>query len=190
MWEVLLPMTEDCLALAKKDLQYSKSRIQRLEMYSDQSFWSAQFYPGPAGWHLLNAIWNHLKINPDRKMQEWHNDGQQGLRYPPPQRDGYDDRRVSVIVSGWKLACWHCGESGHLSAPPKTKMDIMKQIDSLPTSEMNKTERNKNQDGTIFFSGWKSEDWKVVTKKKEKAIAPSNPAGDLLLMNQQNLMQR
>lgn len=25
-------------------------------------------------------------------------------------------RRVAVIVSGSKLSCWHCGETGHLSA--------------------------------------------------------------------------
>lgn len=178
MWEILLPMTEDCLALTKKDLQYSKSRIQRLEMYPDQRFWSAQFYPRPAGWRLLNAIWNHLKINPDKKIQEWHYylmmDSKGFNINPPPTgwiqwQESICDRlrlKAGLLALRWKWS---------LVCPPKTKMDIMKQIDSLPTGEMNKTDRNKNQDGTIFFSGWKSEDSKVVTKKG-KSDHPLQPS--------------
>lgn len=193
MWEILLPMTEDCLALTKKDLQYSKSRIQRLEMYPDQRFWSAQFYPRPAGWRLLNAIWNHLKINPDKKIQEWHYylmmDSKGFNINPPPPLDGYNDRRVSVIVSGWKLACWHCGESGHLSAPLKQRWTSWNKLIPYPPVRWTKQTETKIK---MAPSSLVVEKVKIgrLSQKKEKAITPSNPPGDLLLMNQQNLMQR
>ena len=54
----------------------------------------------------------------DGMREEWRFDIMLDVKtfYSIPDLLDLERRRLPVIVSGRKLACWHCGEIGHFSA--------------------------------------------------------------------------
>ena len=121
-WDILLPTTEDAVALTKKSLE-NKEYFFRTE-YMGRRRTTVSIYEVPSYLRDANLAAYMLQFGDivsathDGMRGEWRFDIMLDMKtfYSVPNWLEVEGRRLPVIVSGRKPACWHCGEIGHLSA--------------------------------------------------------------------------
>ena len=121
-WDILLPTEEEAIALTQKTLE-NKEYFFRTE-YMGHRRTAVSVYEVPS--FLRDANLAAFMLNFGDIVSATH-DGMRGewrfdlmldgkTFYSVPNWLDVEGRRLPVIVSGCKPACWHCGEIGHLSA--------------------------------------------------------------------------
>ena len=121
-WDILLPTIEDAVALTKKSLE-NKEFFFRTE-YMGRRRTTVSIYEVPSFLRDANLAAYMLQFadivsaTHDGMRGEWRFDIMLDMKtfYSVPNWLEVEGRRLPVIVSGRKPACWHCGEIGHLSA--------------------------------------------------------------------------
>ena len=121
-WDILLPTTEEAVALTKKSLE-NKEYFFRTE-YMGRRRTTVSIYEVPSFLRDANLAAYMLQFGDivsathDGMRGEWRFDIMLDMKtfYSVPNWLEVEGRRLPVIVSGRKPACWHCGEIGHLSA--------------------------------------------------------------------------
>ena len=121
-WDILLPTIEDAVALTKKSLE-NKEFFFRTE-YMGRRRTMVSIYEVPSFLRGANLAAYMLQFGDivsathDGMRGEWRFDIMLDMKtfYSVPNWLEVEGRRLPVIVSGRKPACWHCGEIGHLSA--------------------------------------------------------------------------
>ena len=121
-WDILLPTIEDAVALTKKSLE-NKEFFFRTE-YMGRRRTTVSIYEVPSFLRDANLAAYMLQFGDivsathDGMRGEWRFDIMLDMKtfYSVPNWLEVEGRRLPVIVSGRKPACWHCGEIGHLSA--------------------------------------------------------------------------
>ena len=121
-WDILLPNIEDAVALTKKPLE-NKEFFFRTE-YMGRRRTTVSIYEVPSFLRDANLAAYMLQFGDivsathDGMRGEWRFDIMLDMKtfYSVPNWLEVEGRRLPVIVSGRKPACWHCGEIGHLSA--------------------------------------------------------------------------
>ena len=121
-WDILLPTTEEAVALTKKTLE-NKDYFFRTE-YMGRRRTTVSIYEVPSFLRDANLAAYMLQFGDivsathDGMRGEWRFDIMLDMKtfYSVPNWLEVEGRRLPVIVSGRKPACWHCGEIGHLSA--------------------------------------------------------------------------
>ena len=121
-WDILLPTTEEAVALTKKSLE-NKDYFFRTE-YMGRRRTTVSIYEVPSFLRDANLAAYMLQFGDivsathDGMRGEWRFDIMLDMKtfYSVPNWLEVEGRRLPVIVSGRKPACWHCGEIGHLSA--------------------------------------------------------------------------
>ena len=121
-WDILLPTTEEAVALTKKSLE-NKEYFFRTE-YMGRRRTTVSIYEVPSYLRDANLAAYMLQFGDivsathDGMRGEWRFDIMLDMKtfYSVPNWLEVEGRRLPVIVSGRKPACWHCGEIGHLSA--------------------------------------------------------------------------
>ena len=121
-WDILLPTIEDAVALTKKSLE-NKEFFFRTE-YMGRQRTTVSIYEVPSFLRDANLAAYMLQFGDivsathDGMCGEWRFDIMLDMKtfYSVPNWLEVEGRRLPVIVSGRKPACWHCGEIGHLSA--------------------------------------------------------------------------
>ena len=121
-WDILLPTTEEAVALTKKTLE-NKEYFFRTE-YMGRRRTTVSVYEVPSFLRDANLAAYMLQFGDivsathDGMRGEWRFDIMLDMKtfYSVPNWLEVEGRRLPVIVSGRKPACWHCGEIGHLSA--------------------------------------------------------------------------
>ena len=121
-WDILLPTIEDAVTLTKKSLE-NKEYFFRTE-YMGQRRTTVSIYEVPSFLRDANLAAYMLQFGDivsathDGMRGEWRFDIMLDMKtfYSVPNWLEVEGRRLPVIVSGRKPACWHCGEIGHLSA--------------------------------------------------------------------------
>ena len=121
-WDILLPTIEDAVALTKKSLE-NKEFFFRTE-YMGRRRTTVSIYEVPSYLRDANLAAYMLQFGDivsathDGMRGEWRFDIMLDMKtfYSVPNWLEVEGRRLPVIVSGRKPACWHCGEIGHLSA--------------------------------------------------------------------------
>ena len=121
-WDILLPTTEEAVALTKKSLE-NKEYFFRTE-YMGRRQATVLIYEVPSFLRDANLAAYMLQFGDivsathDGMRGEWRFDIMLDMKtfYSVPNWLEVEGRRLPVIVSGRKPTCWHCGEIGHLSA--------------------------------------------------------------------------
>ena len=121
-WDILLPTIEEAVALTKKSLE-NKEYFFRTE-YMGRRRTTVSIYEVPSFLQDANLaaymlqFGNIVSATHDGMRGEWRFDIMLDMKtfYYVPNWLEVEGRRLPVIVSGRKPACWHCGEIGHLSA--------------------------------------------------------------------------
>jgi len=142
MWDVLLPTPEDAVALTKKHLEV-KDMILRVE-YLGRRKTTVTIYEVPSYLIDENLAGYFMKYGDlvaarhDGMRGEWSFDimlSKTAFDSVPNFLD-LEGRRLSVIVTGRKPACWNCFKTGHLSSNcPGKKAPVIatsKTRDTLP----------------------------------------------------------
>ena len=121
-WDVLLPTEEEAVALTRKTLE-NKEYFFRTE-YMGRRRTTVSVYEVPSFLRDANLAAFMLNFGDivsathDGMRGEWRFDLMLDAKtfFSVPNWLDVEGRRLPVIVSGRKPACWHCGEIGHLSA--------------------------------------------------------------------------
>ena len=121
-WDILLPTIEEAVALTKKSLE-NKEFFFRTE-YMGRRRTTLSIYEVPSYLRDANLAAYMLQFGDivsathDGMRGEWRFDIMLDMKtfHSVPNWLEVEGRRLPVIVSGRKPACWHCGEIGHLSA--------------------------------------------------------------------------
>ena len=121
-WDILLPTIEEAVTLTKKSLE-NKEFFFRTE-YMGRRRTTVSIYEVPSYLRDANLAAYMLQFGDivsathDGMRGEWRFDIMLDMKtfYSVPNWLEVEGRRLPVIVSGRKPACWHCGEIGHLSA--------------------------------------------------------------------------
>ena len=121
-WDILLPTIDEAVALTKKTLE-NKEFFFRTE-YMGRRRTTVSIYEVPSFLRDANLAAYMLQFGDivsathDGMRGEWRFDIMLDVKtfYSVPNWLEVEGRRLPVIVSGRKPACWHCGEIGHLSA--------------------------------------------------------------------------
>ena len=121
-WDILLPTIEEAVALTRKPLE-NKEYFFRTE-YMGRRRTTVSIYEVPSYLRDTNLAAYMLQFGDivsathDGMHGEWRFDIMLDMKtfYSVPNWLEVEGRRLHVIVSGRKPACWHCGEIGHLSA--------------------------------------------------------------------------
>ena len=121
-WDILVPTVEEAVALTKKSLE-NKEYFFRTE-YMGRRRTTVSIYEVPSYLRDANLAAYMLQFGDivsathDGMRGEWRFDIMLDMKtfYSVPNWLEVEGRRLPVIVSGRKPACWHCGEIGHLSA--------------------------------------------------------------------------
>ena len=128
-WDILLPTIEEAVALTKKPLEnkefffrteYMGRRRTTVSIYEVLSF----LRDANLAAYMLQ-FGDIVSATQDGMRGEWRFDIMLDMKtfYSVPNWLEVEGRRLPVIVSGRKPACWHCGEIGHLSAVCPKKPD-------------------------------------------------------------------
>ena len=120
-WDILLP-TEEAVTLTRKTLE-NKEYFFRTE-YMGRWRTTVSVYEVPSFLRDANLAAFMLNFGDivsathDGMPGEWRFDIMLDAKtfYSVPNWLDVEGRRLPVIVSGRKPACWHCGDIGHLSA--------------------------------------------------------------------------
>ena len=121
-WDILLPTEEEAVALTRKTLEnkeylfrteYMGRRRTTVSVFEVSSF----LRDANLAAFMLN-FGDIVSATHDGMRGEWRFDLMLDAKtfYSVPNWLDVEGRRLPVIVSGRKPACWHCGEIGHLSA--------------------------------------------------------------------------
>ena len=121
-WDILLPTIDEAVALTKKPLEnkeyffrteYMGRRRTTVSIYEDPSF----LRDAKLAAYMLQFS-DIVSATHDGMRGEWRFDIMLDVKTfnSVPNWLEVEGRRLPVIVSGRKPACWHCGEIGHLSA--------------------------------------------------------------------------
>ena len=121
-WDILLPTQEEAVTLTRKRLE-NKDNFFRTE-YMGRRWTTVSVYEVPSFLRDANLAAFMLNFGDivsathDGMRGEWRFDLMLDAKtfYSVPNWLDVEGRRLPVIVSGRKPACWHCGEIGHLSA--------------------------------------------------------------------------
>ena len=121
-WYILIPTVEETVALTRKTLE-NKEYFFRTE-YMGRRWTTVSVYEVPSFLRDANLAACMLQFDDivsathDRMRREWRFEIMLDVKtfYSVPNWLDVEGRRLPVIVSGRKPACWHCGEIGHLSA--------------------------------------------------------------------------
>ena len=121
-WDILLPTEEEAVALTRKTLE-NKEYFFRTE-YMGRRRTTVSVYEVPSFLRDANLAAFMLNFGDivlathDGMRGEWRFDLMLDAKtfFSVPNWLDVEGRRLPVIVSGRKPACWHCGEIGHLSA--------------------------------------------------------------------------
>ena len=121
-WDILLPTIDEAVALTRKPLE-NKEFFFRTE-YMGRWRTTVSIYEVPSFLRDANLAAYMLQFGDivsathDGMRGEWRFDIMLDMKtfYSVPNWLEVEGRRLPVIVSGRKPACWHCGEIGHLSA--------------------------------------------------------------------------
>ena len=121
-WDVLLPTEEEAVALTRKTLE-NKEYFFRTE-YMGRRRTTVSVYEVPSFLRDANLAAFMLNFGDivsathDGMRGEWRFDLMLDAKtfFSVPNWLDVEGRRLPVIVSGRKPACWHSGEIGHLSA--------------------------------------------------------------------------
>ena len=121
-WDILLPTEEEAVALTRKTLE-NKEYLFRTE-YMGRRRTTVSVFEVPSFLRDANLAAFMLNFGDivsathDGMRGEWRFDLMLDAKtfYSVPNWLDVEGRRLPVIVSGRKPACWHCGEIGHLSA--------------------------------------------------------------------------
>ena len=121
-WDVLLPTAEEAVALTEESLE-NKECFFRTE-YVGRRRTAVSIYEVPGCLRDANLAAYMLQFGDvvsathDGMRGEWRFDIVLDMKtfYSVPNWLEVEGRRLPVIVSGGKPACWHCGGIGHLSA--------------------------------------------------------------------------
>ena len=121
-WDLLLPTIKEAVALTKQPLE-NKEYFFRTE-YMGRRRTTVSIYEVPSFLRDANLAAYMLQFGDivsathDGMRWEWRFDIMLDVKnfYSVPNWLEMEGRRLPVIVSGRKPACWHCGEIGHLSA--------------------------------------------------------------------------
>ena len=121
-WDVLLPTEEEAVALTRKTLE-NKEYFFRTE-YMGRRRTTVSVYEVPSFLRDANLAAFMLNFGDivlathDGIRGEWRFDLMLDAKtfFSVPNWLDVEGRRLPVIVSGRKPACWHCGAIGHLSA--------------------------------------------------------------------------
>ena len=138
-WDILVPTVEEAVALTKKPLE-NKEYFFRTE-YMGRRRTTVSIYEVPSFLRDTNLAAYMLQFGDivsathDGMRGEWRFDIMLDVNtfYSVPNWLEVEGRRLPVIVSGMKPACWHCGEIGHLSAVCPGKMAPKKPDQKLGT---------------------------------------------------------
>ena len=122
VWDILVPTVEEAVALTKKSLE-NKEYFFRTE-YMGRQRTTVSIYEVPSFLRDANLAAKMLQFGDivsathDGMRGEWRFDIMLDVKtfYSVPNWLEVEGRRLPVIVSGRKSACWHCGEIDHLSA--------------------------------------------------------------------------
>ena len=121
-WDILVPTVEEAVALTKKPLEnkeffsrteYMGRRQTMVSIYQVPSFLRDANLPA-----YMLQFGDIVSATHGGMRGEWRFDIMLDVKtfYSVPNWLEVEGRRLPVIVSGRKPACWHCGEFGHLSA--------------------------------------------------------------------------
>ena len=121
-WDILLPTIDEAVALTKKTLE-NKEFFFRTE-YMGRRRTTVSIYEVPSFLRDANLAAYMLQFGDivsathNGMRGEWRFDIMLDVKtfYSVPNWLEVEGRRLPVIVSGRKPACWHCGEISHLSA--------------------------------------------------------------------------
>ena len=112
-WDILLPTEDEAVALTRKTLKNKEYFFRTVSVYKVPSF----LRDANLAAFMLN-FGDIVSATHDRIRAEWRFDIMLDAKtfYSIPNWLDVEGRRLPVIVSGHKPACWHCSGIGHLSA--------------------------------------------------------------------------
>ena len=121
-WDILIPTVEETVALTRKTLENKEYFFQT--EYMGRRRTTVSVYEVPSFHRDANLAAFMLQfgeivsVTHDGMRKEWLFDIMLDVKtfYSVPNWLNVEGRRLPVIVSGRKHACWQCGEIGHLSA--------------------------------------------------------------------------